>query len=49
MPPKMHCMSFINDLKFGRFIPWGACSKPAGTWKGEKIPGLGEWIMYLGK
>ena len=35
-----------NDLKFGMFIHWGAYSKPAGIWKGEKIPGLGEWIMY---
>ena len=35
-----------NDLKFGMFIHWGVYSDPAGTWKGEKIPGLGEWIMY---
>lgn len=35
-----------NDLKFGMFIHWGAYSNPAGIWEGEKIPGLGEWIMY---
>ena len=35
-----------NDLKFGMFIHWGAYSNPAGMWKGGKIPGLGEWIMY---
>ena len=35
-----------NDLKFGLFIHWGAYSKPAGIWKGDSIPGLGEWIMY---
>jgi len=35
-----------NDLKFGMFIHWGAYSKPAGTWEGDSIPGLGEWIMY---
>lgn len=35
-----------NDAKFGMFIHWGAYSQPAGIWKGEKIPGLGEWIMY---
>jgi alpha-L-fucosidase len=35
-----------NDLKFGMFIHWGAYSKPAGIWKGDTIPGLGEWIMY---
>lgn len=38
--------SVYNDLKFGMFIHWGAYSKPAGMWNGEKIPGLGEWIMY---
>jgi len=38
-----------NDLKFGMFIHWGAYSKPAGIWEGEKIPGLGEWIMYHAK
>ncbi len=35
-----------NDLKFGMFIHWGAYSSLGGMWKGEKIPGLGEWIMY---
>ena len=35
-----------NDAKFGMFIHWGAYSELAGTWKGEKIPKLGEWIMY---
>jgi hypothetical protein len=38
-----------NDLKFGMFIHWGAYSKPAGIWKGDSIPGLGEWIMYHAK
>jgi alpha-L-fucosidase len=38
-----------NEAKFGMFIHWGAYSKPAGIWKGEKIPGLGEWIMYHAK
>lgn len=35
-----------NDLKFGMFIHWGAYSTLGGIWKGKKIPGLGEWIMY---
>ena len=43
---KEECYEAYNDLKFGMFIHWGVYSKPAGTWKGEKIPGLGEWIMY---
>ncbi|MCG6190107.1 alpha-L-fucosidase [Maribellus maritimus] len=36
----------FNDSKFGMFIHWGLYSKPAGIWKGKKIGGLGEWIMY---
>ena len=35
-----------NDAKFGMFIHWGAFSELAGKWKGEKIPKLGEWIMF---
>jgi alpha-L-fucosidase len=35
-----------NDAKFGMFIHWGPYSTLGGTWKGEKISGLGEWIMY---
>jgi len=35
-----------NDLKFGMFIHWGAYSTLGGTWKGQQIHGLGEWIMY---
>ncbi len=27
------------------FIHWGLYAIPAGEWKGEKIPGIGEWIM----
>jgi len=32
--------------KFGMFIHWGLYAIPAGEWKGERIPGIGEWIMY---
>jgi alpha-L-fucosidase len=28
------------------FIHWGLYAIPAGEWKGEAIPGIGEWIMY---
>ncbi len=35
-----------NEAKFGMFIHWGAYSDLGGVWKGRKIPGLGEWIMY---
>jgi alpha-L-fucosidase len=36
----------FNNAKFGMFIHWGIYSLPAGMWKGERIKGLGEWIMY---
>jgi len=39
---------FRHD-KFGMFIHWGLYSIPAGEWKGEQIPGIGEWIMNLAK
>ena len=38
-----------NELKLGMFIHWGAYSTQGGIWQGEKIPGLGEWIMYHAK
>ena len=43
---KLSQYKLYNDAKFGMFIHWGAYSELAGTWKGEKIPKLGEWIMY---
>jgi len=27
------------------FIHWGLYSIPAGTWKGQRTPHIGEWIM----
>jgi len=43
---KKQSLKDFNDAKFGMFIHWGLYSKPAGIWKGEKIKGLGEWVMY---
>jgi alpha-L-fucosidase len=28
------------------FVHWGLYSQLGGEWKGAKIPGLTEWIMY---
>ncbi|GIV77987.1 MAG: hypothetical protein KatS3mg050_2381 [Litorilinea sp.] len=39
-------LNWWRDAKFGMFIHWGLYAIPAGEWKGEKIPGIGEWIMY---
>jgi len=29
----------------GLFIHWGLYAIPAGYWKGQRSPGIGEWIM----
>ena len=31
------------------FIHWGIYAVPAGVWKGKKISGIGEWIMFRAK
>ncbi len=38
-------MSWFREAKFGLFIHWGLYAAPAGVWKGERVPGFGEWIM----
>jgi alpha-L-fucosidase len=38
-------MQWFREAKFGLFIHWGLYAVPAGEWKGEQIPRLGEWIM----
>src|SRR4029077_10202220 len=42
-------MKWFRDAKFGLFIHWGLYCIPAGEWKGQKIPGIGEWIMNRAK
>lgn len=38
-------MRWWRDAKFGMFIHWGVYAVPAGTYQGERIGGIGEWIM----
>lgn len=38
-------MAWWRDARFGMFIHWGLYAVPAGVWKGERVDGLGEWIM----
>lgn len=38
-------MQWWRDARFGMFIHWGLYAVPAGTWEGERIEGIGEWIM----
>jgi len=42
-------MSWWRQARFGMFIHWGVYSVPAGTYKGERIGGIGEWIMQRAK
>ena len=42
-------MQWWRDARFGMFIHWGAYAVPAGTYKGERVRGIGEWIMSRGK
>lgn len=38
-------MGWWREARFGMFIHWGVYAVPAGTYNGEQIPGIGEWIM----
>jgi alpha-L-fucosidase len=38
-------MAWWRDAQFGMFIHWGAYAVPAGTYNGERVAGIGEWIM----
>ncbi len=39
-------MNWWRNSKFGKFIHWGPYSVLAGSYKGEEIEGIGEWIMH---
>jgi alpha-L-fucosidase len=38
-------LEWWRDARFGMFIHWGLYAIPAGEWRGQAIPGIGEWIM----
>ena len=38
-------LDWWRDAKFGLFIHWGLYAIPAGIWRGQEVPGIGEWIM----
>ena len=39
-------LAWFREAKFGMFIHWGVYAVPAGEWKGQRVPGIGEWIMF---
>ncbi|PSL30996.1 alpha-L-fucosidase [Chitinophaga ginsengisoli] len=42
-------MQWWREARFGMFIHWGVYAVPAGTYKGQRINRIGEWIMNRGK
>src|SRR4026209_601559 len=42
-------MKWWREARFVMFIHWGVYSVPAGTYKGQRINRIGEWIMNRGK
>jgi alpha-L-fucosidase len=42
-------MQWWREARFGMFIHWGVYSVPAGTWNGNQIGSIGEWIMNNAK
>jgi alpha-L-fucosidase len=42
-------LAWWREARFGLFIHWGIYSVPAGVYKGNEIPGIGEWIMNNAK
>ena len=46
---KAERLRWFKEAKYGLFIHWGLYAIPAGDWKGQRIPGIGEWIMNRAK
>lgn len=42
-------MKWWREARFGMFIHWGVYAVPAGTYHGQRIGGIGEWIMHNAK
>ena len=45
-PAREKRLEWFREAKYGLFIHWGLYAIPAGEWKGQRSPGLGEWIMF---
>jgi alpha-L-fucosidase len=48
-PEREKRIAWWREARFGMFIHWGLYALPAGEWKGQPIPGIGEWIMNRAK
>jgi alpha-L-fucosidase len=45
-PAREARLAWFREAKYGLFIHWGLYAIPAGEWKGQAVPGIGEWIMH---
>lgn len=42
-------MAWWREARFGMFIHWGVYAVPAGSYEGEEVGGIGEWILRNAK
>jgi len=42
-------MAWWREARFGMFIHWGLYAVLAGEYKGNRVGGIGEWIMHRAK
>lgn len=42
-------MAWWREARFGMFIHWGVYAVPAGSYEGEPVDGIGEWILRNAK
>jgi len=42
-------MQWFREARFGMFIHFGLYAAPGGDWNGQKVGGIGEWIMNNGR
>jgi alpha-L-fucosidase len=41
----MNNKEWFRAAKFGMMVHWGLYSLPAGEWKGQRMPLIGEWAQ----
>ena len=41
----MNSKEWFRQAKFGMMVHWGLYSLPAGEWKGQRMPLIGEWAQ----
>ncbi|QYM79712.1 alpha-L-fucosidase [Horticoccus luteus] len=47
--PQNDPLRWWRESRFGMFIHWGLYAIPAGVWQGQRVPYIGEWMMFREK